>query len=350
MNETHRRFLAAEGNSDRAHASPIVVGLLIASVGVAALAAIVTGLIAWRGLGDTQRLGEELAVSQGQQRQLQADLIAAQSALADLESRLVTQAEASSARESERDHIIQEIRERLNEHESTLRTLSARLDLQDGARTLPAEVRLTVARQRQGHKLSCESSAASMVAHYHGVGLSEADVIQALPLDDNPHLGFRGNIDGATGGLKDYGVYAGPLMKVLNDHGLQTMLVSGGPEGIQRAIARGNPVIAWITYNCQTETPTVETISGQSVTLVPFQHAVVVTGYNSEGVWANDPWDGEEDLYSMADLTRAMGYFDNMAIEVAAPLRSSSGSGGPHPAGTEERREPTASQVSDTGN
>jgi uncharacterized protein YvpB len=183
----------------------------------------------------------------------------------------------------------------------------------------PPEARLAVSRQTQSHNLSCESSASSMAAQYHGVPLTEADVLAALPRNDNPHLGFRGNVDGPTGGIEDYGVYAEPILEVLNNQGLRATLIQGGLDGIKAAIARGNPVIAWVTYNCVQDTPITTSIGGQQVTLVPYQHAVVVTGYNSSGVWANDPYDGQEDFYITADFERAMSYFGNMAIEVAVP-------------------------------
>jgi uncharacterized protein YvpB len=158
-----------------------------------------------------------------------------------------------------------------------------------------------------------------MVAQYHGFALSEEDILAALPRNDNPHLGFRGNVDGPTGGIEDYGVYAGPVVDLLNSFGLQARHLEEGREEIQAAIARGNPVIAWVPYDCSVSTPIETTINGATVTLVPNQHVVVITGYNSEGVWANDPWDGLEDFYSYEDLERAMGYFGNMAIEIAAP-------------------------------
>ena len=185
--------------------------------------------------------------------------------------------------------------------------------------TIPPTARLSVARQQQSHNLSCESSAASMVAQFHGVQLGEQEVLAALPSNSNPHLGFRGNVDGPTGGIVDYGVYAGPILEILNSRGLKAEPVTGGIEGIKEAIARGNPVIAWVTYNCQPSTPTIEVIDGQKVTLVPNQHVVVVTGFNAEGVWANDPWDGQEDFYTMSDFGHAMSHFGEMAIEIAAP-------------------------------
>jgi uncharacterized protein YvpB len=114
-------------------------------------------------------------------------------------------------------------------------------------------------------------------------------------------------------------VYAGPILEILNARGLQARTVTDGVEGIKSAIVRGNPVIAWVTYDCQPSIPTTKEIDGQEVTLVPNQHVVVVTGFNAEGVWANDPWDGQEDFYQMGDLQRAMSYFGDMAIEIAAP-------------------------------
>jgi uncharacterized protein YvpB len=114
-------------------------------------------------------------------------------------------------------------------------------------------------------------------------------------------------------------VYAGPILSILNDQGLQAQLVQNGLPGIKVAVARGNPVIAWVTYNCLPSTPIEVNIDGQAVTLVPNQHVVVVTGYDTEGVWANDPWDGQRDFYPIADFVRAMGYFGDMAIEVGRP-------------------------------
>lgn len=198
--------------------------------------------------------------------------------------------------------------------------LATRLDgLPGSAVLLPAEARIEVAPQKQAHNLSCESSAASMAARYLGADLSEAAILAALPLNDNPHLGFRGNVDGPTGGIVDYGVYAGPVKAVLDAKGLSALPVPGGLDGIRAAIARGNPVIAWVTYQLTAASPVVQTIGGAQVTLVPNQHVVVVTGYDAGGVTANDPWTGQEAYYPAADFERAMSYFGDMALEVTLP-------------------------------
>lgn len=273
--------------------------------------------------------------SQGRQAALQATAEAMGDRLAFLEASdpaqqiAALQAAVSSAESSqeldELQSALHDIQSRVDSFQATLDGLSGKLaamespEEPDSVEALPTGARISVAAQRQSHNLSCESSAASMVAGYFGLNLTEADVLSALPLHDNPHLGFRGDIDGPTGGIEDYGVYAEPIMAILNSHGLLATSVEGGLSGIRAAVARGNPVIAWITYNCLVSEPTVVAIDGATVTLVPNQHVVVVTGYTADGVWANDPWDGAEDYYTNADFKRALGYFGNMALEVAVP-------------------------------
>jgi len=181
-----------------------------------------------------------------------------------------------------------------------------------------AEIRLNVPRDKQDYSLTCESSAASMVANFYGVPLSEGEIIAALPRDENPNLGFRGRLDGAPGGLVDYGVYAEPIRKILTAHGLEATPIEGGVDGIRRALDRRHPVIAWITFKLRVEQPVeIALSSGEKVKMVNYEHTVVVTGYNEQGFWVNDPYDGLEHFYATADFARAFGYLDNMALEVA---------------------------------
>jgi uncharacterized protein YvpB len=173
---------------------------------------------------------------------------------------------------------------------------------------------------QQAHSLSCESSAAAMAANYYGVGVNEETIIAALPKHDNPHLGFRGDIDGPYGGTEDYGVYAEPIRQILAQLGLQVEHLTGGIEEIKAEIRRGHVVIAWITYNLQVETPQqVTTSDGQIVTLVPYQHVVLVTGYNASGLWVNDPYSGTQAFYLEAEFRRSFGYLGNMALIVGPP-------------------------------
>jgi uncharacterized protein YvpB/prefoldin subunit 5 len=325
----------------RRRSPPLVVPLVLVIIMIVVLVGISLGWLAWQRAGQIQVLENQVDHLRSERQATESQLQALEGTAAAMESRLAAleandpaqqlaalQAAVETANDPQQIATIQaslvDLQARIDHFQATLDDVAARLNAMDPAgsmssETLPLEIDLPVAPQRQTHNLSCESSAASMVAQYQGVPLTEAEVLAALPLHDNPHLGFRGNVDGPTGGTADYGVYAGPILSILNDQGLQAQLVQNGLPGIKVAVARGNPVIAWVTYNCLPSTPIEVNIDGQAVTLVPNQHVVVVTGYDTEGVWANDPWDGQRDFYPIADFVRAMGYFGDMAIEVGRP-------------------------------
>lgn len=327
--------------TSRHRSSPIALWFMLGIVIAAILVSALLGLLAWRQKTQVQTLQAEVQALRKEYEAAQKQLLATQDTVTALENRLVSleandpaqqvaalQALAETNKDSQEIAELQTslagIQAKVDGFQTALDTLSARLDALalTGNKTeagLPPEVRLAVTRQRQSHNLSCESSSASMVAQYLGINLNEAQVLAMLPLNANPHRGFRGNVDGPTGGIEDYGVYASPILDILNKQGLQARLVAGGLDGIKAAIAQGNPVIAWVTYDCLPSTPVERNIEGQTVTLVPYQHVVVVTGYNAQGVWANDPWDGQEDFYATTDFERAMSYFDDMAVVVAAP-------------------------------
>lgn len=326
------------------HRSPVLsTWLALGGAVVAILAIALVGLWAWQQAAEIRALEDEIMVLYGERQQTRDQITGLRATASVLEQQMAglqagdpAQGGASAAPEppasgdpvppADVQSSLDAFAARLEHLEGALSEALSRIEDLEGegsagpaVEAVPAQARLVVAAQKQSHTLSCESAAAAMVAQYHGLSLSEAQVLAALPTSDNPYLGFRGNVDGPPGGIEDYGVYAGPILDILNAHGLRAELVDGGMEGIKAALGGGQPVIAWITYDCQYSTPVTRTIDGTVVSLVPYQHAVVVTGYSDAGVWANDPWDGQEDFYAAADFERALSYFSNMAIKVAAP-------------------------------
>jgi uncharacterized protein YvpB len=324
-------------SSSRRRPSPLFALLALGGVVVTILAGALLGLWSWQQAGQIQALQRETLAHENEHEQAREQLAALRETASALEQRLastdpsqedlaqpVDEAVTTADQLAELQSHLEQIDSRLDRDEATLAEALGRVQaLEDTPdltpEPLPSQARLVVPLQKQSHNLSCESSAAAMAAQYHGISLTEAQVLAALPRADNPNLGFRGNVDGPPGGIQDYGVYAAPILDILNANGLKARLVEGGAEGIKAAIARGNPVLAWITYNCQASTPVATTVDGQVLNLVPYQHTVVVTGYDGGGVWTNDPWDGQVDYYATADFRRALAYFDDMAIEVAAP-------------------------------
>jgi uncharacterized protein YvpB len=324
-------------NSTRRRSAPLLAWLALGGLAVTVLAIGLLGFWSWQQADQIQKLQREITTLDGDHKMAQEQIAVLQATASILQHQV-----ASSGQP--KDNSLEPIPETavpatlLSELRSTVERLAGRVehvettleevlvpiqDQEEGANSasepLPLEARLPLPPQKQSHSLSCESSAAAMAAQFYGVPLTESQVLAALPRTKNPNLGFRGDVDGSPGGVQDYGVYAGPILEILKAQGLEARLVEGGRQGIQAAIARGHPVVAWITYNCQVSTPVTRTVDGQVVSLVPYQHAVVVTGYNADGVWANDPWDGLVDYYAMADFSRALAYFGDMAIEVAAP-------------------------------
>src|SRR5690348_6650912 len=88
------------------------------------------------------------------------------------------------------------------------------------AAAAPAAVRIPgFPSVEQWYSLSCEYAAAAAVTLYWGNLVSQRDFVREVPPDPNPHDGFRGNINGPFGGIADYGVYAEPLVPVLERRG-----------------------------------------------------------------------------------------------------------------------------------
>jgi uncharacterized protein YvpB len=211
----------------------------------------------------------------------------------------------------------------LAQAQSHLQTLSD----QQGSTVLdqpPLALILDVPQLAQERSLSCESSAAAMAAQYHRLPVSESDILHSVPLHENPHLGFRGNVDGAHGGLIDYGVYAAPIQRVLSELGLHVEPFVGGIGEIKEHIRQGRPVLAWITYNLDVQIPQQWMLVGadgqqQAVTLVPYEHTILIVGYNREGLWVHDPFDGTRTFYPEGEFWRSFGYLGQMALVIGPP-------------------------------
>ena len=79
----------------------------------------------------------------------------------------------------------------------------------------------------QWYSLSCEYAAAATVTLFWGNLVSQKDFIAEIPEHPNPHIGFRGNIHGSFGWIDDYGIYAEPLVPVLERRGYKATVFYG---------------------------------------------------------------------------------------------------------------------------
>jgi uncharacterized protein YvpB len=165
-----------------------------------------------------------------------------------------------------------------------------------GVARLPARALLAGYPQLyQQHALSCEAAVAGMAT---GGRLSEQRILDQMPRDPNPWLGFRGNVDGGQSladGLANYGIYAPPLAGELQRFGYQTQVISGAaaPELLRHSIAvLHRPVEVWVTHYLG-DWPAITGYSGgRGFTLINGEHARLAIGYDAYGIHTLDPLDG----------------------------------------------------------
>jgi LysM repeat protein len=161
----------------------------------------------------------------------------------------------------------------------------------------------------QDHSLTCEAAAARMVAAYMGKTATEAWFQAQLGTDQDPHKGFRGDVDAPFGGIANYGVYAEPLAQALGALGLTAEVRYGvSYADLRAALDNGQPVIVWLS---QFAAPGYYDQPG-GFRLVPGEHSYVIVGYDANGYWVNDPLNGGRQF-----RIRAIPHwelFDNMAL------------------------------------
>ncbi|MCX2726388.1 LysM peptidoglycan-binding domain-containing protein [Thermomicrobium sp. 4228-Ro] len=182
-----------------------------------------------------------------------------------------------------------------------------------------AAIRLEgVPASRQSLPLSCEAAALSVVTAYWGRPVSEWVFIENMPYDPNPHRGFRGDMNGAFGSTDDYGVYAEPLVPLLERYGFRAEAVyaHGDADVLKRELQAGRPVVVWMTNMASVQPRFVGEANGERFVLVPQEHAVVVYGYDAERVYVADPGDGQYRSFAWSDFLRSWGYFDGMMLRI----------------------------------
>ena len=168
---------------------------------------------------------------------------------------------------------------------------------------------------KQQRNLSCEYAAVHAAAMAFGWAPTEQHFIDSVPQALNPHYGYRGNIDGWWGNTRDYGIYAEPLVPVLNDWGFngEVMYTFGDTGPLTEHLDAGHPVVTWLgfwgdTRERLTDDGTYSVFAGM--------HVVTVYDYDDEGVWVMDPAKGTKVHYSWTFFTQLWSVVDGMSLAV----------------------------------
>lgn len=157
----------------------------------------------------------------------------------------------------------------------------------------------------------CEVTSLAMILQFNGVYVDKLTLAEEIKKDPTPYSVVNGIVhfgnpnDGFVGDMytydnPGYGVYVGPVYELANNYTPNQVLNMTGLsfEYIKRSIARGRPV--WVIIHTKFGTlpkssfETWKTPTGE-ISITYHQHAVVVTGYDQDYIYFNDPLTNERD-------------------------------------------------------
>lgn len=183
---------------------------------------------------------------------------------------------------------------------------------------------------RQERPLSCEARSAVDLAAFWGITVGEEAFFATLPRSDNPHSGFVGDVDDPPGSLPPggYGVYAGPVATTLRRYRLDAHAHRWfGLDPLKEELAAGRPVIIWATYRMlQPEIASWTAADGTVSIVVQWEHTFIAVGYDADGLYLIDAYDGRTHYYPFSLFLPAWMQLNEMAVTVSGPL-----TGAPYP-------------------
>ncbi len=145
----------------------------------------------------------------------------------------------------------------------------------------------------QSYNLDCEARSAVDLAAWFGVNINHSEFLYYLPKSDDPNEGFVGSWTDARGHVPpaSYGVYQEPVASLLRNYGLNAIgAYAYTADALKAQIAKGNPVMVWVVGNVEIgySMPYTAASTGRTTYVVPYQHTVVVTGYDEKSVYIQD--------------------------------------------------------------
>lgn len=209
--------------------------------------------------------------------------------------------------------------------------------LGDTTNALPSSYALILSPRKQVFNLSCEFAAAVTIIHHYTSDEffsiknelpAEKALIAKIPASMNPNIGVRmgdsaienpdrvySNLNQKFGGTDYYGVHAPPFIDLFWEYKLLAKPIQkGNVEAIKKAIFSGHLVMVWIQVGHGKAIDA--SLSYGTTPVVKGEHAVVVYGYNKEGVFFMDPGIGQNRFMSYQTLLDATSAFPLPFLEV----------------------------------
>lgn len=173
----------------------------------------------------------------------------------------------------------------------------------------------TINQYSLGYPTGCESAALTVLLKYYGVNVSMSSVVKVLPKGSlpyyenntryggNPYLEFVGN----PNSYSSYGVYEKPILQVAES--FKSGVIDGTGKSLNQVleiVREGRPVIVWVSMNMSVpyiSTSWIYKPTGEKISWMAGEHALVVIGYNKNQVIVSD------------SLTGSIRYYDKGVFE-----------------------------------
>lgn len=167
----------------------------------------------------------------------------------------------------------------------------------------------------QQRNLSCEYSATCSATAMVGAGVSEYELEAWCGYDENPHVAYRGDINGWWGNTVDYGIYNEPLEAALHAYGYGATAWYGDDAQLIAELDAYRPVVVWLGmwgdqgyYDYDA--------NGSRYYVTAGMHCVTAYGYDDGGVYVMDPAHGSSVYWDWGTFNWMWQVLDGMALSV----------------------------------
>lgn len=170
----------------------------------------------------------------------------------------------------------------------------------------------------------CEITSLAMLLQYHGFDVTKNelnDKVNKVPLTyenglkGDPNEGFAGDMENGPG----LGVYHGPVAELARSYAGDRVKDLSGRDisELYKEMSNGNPVwvITTVNFSPVNDFEQWDTPNGK-VNITFSVHSVVVTGYNDDSVFVNDPYGYKNRKVDRDQFEKSMNQLGNQMIVI----------------------------------
>lgn len=172
----------------------------------------------------------------------------------------------------------------------------------------------------------CEAVAATMLLNWAGLPVTKEEVADALPRGEMP----TENDDGAfVGGNPEdvfvgnpyeagYGIYHKPVYTTMNQlmPGRFKDITGASFDALLHTIEAGKPAMIWATEHMDIPYLDLEWLDEEDRLVEWYQpeHALLLTGWDDDYAYMNDPMTGQQEAYVLSDVKQVWELMGSQAI------------------------------------